>query len=71
MRGNINRMFENQNDLEVMEGKSDRIRSAAESFQLSATRLEKIARHRRYRAYLIMAAMILSFLLLLYLIFRE
>ena len=54
-----------------MEGKSDNIRSAAESFQLSATRLEKIARHRRYRAYLIMAAMILSFLLLLYLIFRE
>ncbi len=32
MRGNINRMFENQNELEVMEGKSEGIRNAAESF---------------------------------------
>jgi len=63
-------MFENQSEVSMMEEKSDRIRSAAETFQLSATRLEKIARNRRYRAYLIMIAMVLSFLLLLYLILR-
>lgn len=71
MRGNLNRMFENQNDLEAMEEKSDKIRNSAESFQVSATRLEKIARHRRYRAYLIIFAMLLSFCLLMYLIFRS
>ena len=53
-----------------MEEKSDKLRSTAETFQLSATRLEKIARHRRYRAYIIIVAMFLSFLLLLYLILR-
>ena len=63
-------MFENEAELNMMEDKSNRIRSTAETFQLSATRLEKIARHRRYRAYLIIAAMVLSFLLMLYLIFR-
>lgn len=70
MRQNVNKMFENQNEVNMMEEKSDRIRAASESFQMSATRLEKIARHRRYRAYLIIAAMVMSFLLLLYLIFR-
>ena len=54
-----------------MEGKADKIRTTAESFQVSATRLEKIARHRRYRAYLIIVAMLLSFCLLMYLIFRS
>ena len=71
MRGNLNRMFENENEINMMEGKSDRIRSTAENFQLSATRLEKIARQRRYRAYSIIAAMLISFFLLLYLIFRD
>ena len=71
MRGNLNRMFENQNELEQMEEKSDKIRNSAESFQVSATRLEKIARHRRYRAYLIIFAMLLSFCLLMYLVFRS
>lgn len=70
MRQNVNKMFENQSEVNMMEEKSDRILSASESFQMSATRLEKIARNRRYRAYLIMVAMILSFLLLVYLIFR-
>lgn len=54
-----------------MEGKADKIHSTAESFQVSATRLEKIARHRRYRAYIIIVAMLLSFCLLMYLIFRS
>ena len=54
-----------------MEEKSDKIRTSAESFQVSATRLEKIARHRRYRAYLIIFAMLLSFCLLMYLVFRS
>ena len=71
MRGNLNKMFENQNELNLMDEKSDRIRSTAESFQMSATRLEKITRHRRYRAYVIIAAMILSFFFVLYLIFRD
>ena len=71
MRGNLNRMFENQNELDQMEEKSDKIRTSAESFQVSATRLEKIARHRRYRAYLIIFAMLLSFCLLMYLVFRS
>ena len=71
MRGNLNRMFENSNELGDMEEKSDKIRTTAESFQVSATRLEKIARHRRYRAYIIIVAMLLSFCLLMYLIFRS
>ena len=70
MRGNLNRMFENQNELDDMEVKADKIHTTAESFQVSATRLEKIARHRRMRAYLIIFAMLLSFCLLMYLIFR-
>ena len=32
MRGNLNRMFENQNELESMEEKSEKIRNSAESF---------------------------------------
>ena len=71
MRGNLNRMFENQNEVNMMEEKSDRIRNTAESFQMSATRLEKITRHRRYRAYVIIAAMVMSFIFVLYLIFRD
>ena len=54
-----------------MEVKADKISTTAESFQVSATRLEKIARHRRMRAYLIIFAMLLSFCLLMYLIFRS
>jgi type IV secretory pathway component VirB8 len=64
-------MFENQNELNSMEEKSDRIRSTAESFQMSATRLEKITRNRRWRAYIIIAAMLLSFFFVLYLMFRD
>ena len=70
MRGNLNRLFENQTEVSMMEQKSDHIRSESEKFQLSAARLEKIARNRRYRAYLIIAAMVISFLLLIYLILR-
>ena len=54
-----------------MEEKSDSLATTAESFQLGATRLEKIHRNRRMRAYMIIAAMILSFLLVLYIIFRS
>lgn len=68
MRNNLNKMFENQNELDSMDEKSGRIRSTAETFQLNSARLEKIARQRRMRAYIILVAMILSFLLLLYLI---
>lgn len=54
-----------------MEEKSDSLRATSESFQLGATRLEKIHRNRRMRAYMIIVAMILSFLLVLYIIFRS
>ena len=61
-------MFENQDELNQMDERSGAIRSTAEQFQLSSARLEKIARQRRMRAYLVLAAMIVSFLVLLYLI---
>lgn len=32
MRGNLNKMFENQNELDMMDERSDRLRSTAESF---------------------------------------
>jgi len=54
-----------------MEEKSDSLASTAESFQIGATRLEKIHRNRRMRALMIIAAMIMSFLLVLYIIFRS
>ena len=71
MRGNLNRMFENQDELHQLEEKGDSLRTTAESFQLGATRLEKIARERRWRAMMIIAAMLLSFCLLMYLVFRS
>ena len=44
MRSNLNRMFENQSELDQMGEKSDHLRRTAETFNNSASRLEKIAR---------------------------
>ena len=41
MRSNLNRMFENQGELDAMGEKSDHLRRTAETFQNSAQRLEK------------------------------
>ena len=66
MRGNLNRMFENQSELDRMGDKSDNLRRSAETFNNSASRLEKQARQRRQRAYMIICAMILSSCVILY-----
>ena len=71
MRSNLEKVFENEAELDAMEDRSGTIRSTAEAFQVSSTRLEKIARQRRYRAYMILFAMVSSFLFLMYLILRK
>lgn len=71
MRSNLAKVFENEAELDAMEDRSGTIRSTAEKFQLSSARLEKIARQRRYRAYMILFAMVASFCFLMYLILRK
>ena len=44
MRSNLEKVFENEAELDAMEDRSGTIRSTAEAFQVSSTRLEKIAR---------------------------
>ena len=66
MRDNISKLFDNQTDLESMGSKSEGLRDTASQFQLSSARLEKIARQRRTRAYMMIFAMVSVFLLMMY-----
>ena len=49
MRSNLNRIFDNQDDLESMDLKSNSIKMGASDFYAGTNRLEKIARARRIR----------------------
>ena len=44
MRSNLNKLFENQDQLNEMDSRSGDLRESASQFQLSSARLEKIAR---------------------------
>jgi len=49
MRSNLNRIFDNQDDLERMDFKSSSIKMGASDFYAGTNRLEKMARARRLR----------------------
>ena len=49
MRSNLNRIFDNQDDLESMDLKSNSIKMGASDFYAGTNRLEKMARARRIR----------------------
>ena len=66
MRDNITKLFDNQEDLEQMGSKSNDLRTTAEQFQLSSARIEKLARQRRVRAYMMIFIMVSVFLLMMY-----
>ena len=67
MRTNLNKIFTNQSDLADMEFKSSSLQQSAQGFSNEARRLERQARMRRNRLYLLMGAMAIAFILFIYL----
>lgn len=66
MRNNLSRMFDNRQVLDEMDIRADGIKMSALEFNQGASRLEKMARARRMRMYLLLAAMIAGFVLFVY-----
>ena len=66
MRNNMTKFFSNQADLEQMDVKSSNLKQSTETFASQSWRLEREARARRNRMYLLIATIVTVFLFLIY-----
>ena len=67
MRSNIGKIFSNQDDLEAMDTKSSTLKESTDTFANQAWRLEREARARRNRLYLIIASFVTAAILFMFL----
>ena len=67
MRNNLSKIMGNSSAVNEMDIRADGLKNSAMDFQFGANRLEKMARARRLRNYLMLAGFVLAFMLFIYL----